>query len=94
MNYPNPFAGSTRFSFEHNQPGKELQVTITIFDAAGKRVKQIKKQVNSAGTRNCEIIWSGDSDSGAKLTKGHYIYQVIVVAGTEIVKNTQQLILF
>jgi hypothetical protein len=93
-NFPNPFVGTTRFSFEHNQPGKDLQVTINIFDAEGKRVKQIKQQVNTAGTRNCEIIWRGDTDLGAKLTKGHYIYQVIVVAGNEMVKNTQQLILF
>ncbi len=93
-NFPNPFSRSTSFAFEHNQPGTNLDVTIVIYDAAGKVVRQIKQTVNTGGTRNCQIIWNGDTQSGAKLTKGVYIYHVIVVAGSNKTENTQQLILF
>jgi flagellar hook assembly protein FlgD len=57
-------------------------------------VKRIKKLLNTAGTRNCQVIWNGDDQSGAKLAKGIYIYKVIVVAGGNKTENTQQLILF
>jgi hypothetical protein len=93
-NYPNPFVVSTTFAFEHNQPNTDLDVTINIYNVTGGLVKQIKKVLNTGGTRNCQINWLGDNQSGAKLTKGIYIYKVIVVAGGNQTENTQQLILF
>ncbi|MES2372487.1 MAG: type IX secretion system sortase PorU [Bacteroidota bacterium] len=93
-NFPNPFSVSTTFSFEHNQPDTELDVSILIYNEAGALVKRIKKLLKTAGTRNCEVIWNGDDQSGAKLAKGIYIYKVIVVAGGSKTENTQQLILF
>jgi hypothetical protein len=34
-NFPNPFSVSTTFSFEHNQPNTELDVTILVYNEAG-----------------------------------------------------------
>ncbi len=93
-NFPNPFNSTTTFAFEHNQPNTNLDVTIAIYDVSGRIVKQIRQQVNTGGTRNCQINWAGDTQSGAKLTKGVYIYHVIVVAGSNKTENTQQLIFF
>ncbi len=93
-NFPNPFNVTTTFAFEHNQPDTELDVTINIYNITGGLVKQIKQLVKTGGTRNCQINWNGDNQSGAKLTKGIYIYKVIVVAGDIQMENTQQLILF
>ncbi|MEO8174059.1 MAG: FlgD immunoglobulin-like domain containing protein, partial [Sediminibacterium sp.] len=93
-NYPNPFSVSTTIAFEHNQPNTELDVNIYIYNEAGALVKQIKKLLNTAGTRNCQVIWKGDDQSGAKLAKGIYIYKVIVVAGGNKTESAQQLILF
>jgi hypothetical protein len=93
-NFPNPFHVSTTFSFEHNQPNTELDVSILIYNEAGALVKRIKKILNTAGTRNCQVIWDGDDQSGAKLAKGIYIYKVIVVAGGNKTESTRQLILF
>ena len=93
-NFPNPFTVSTLFAFEHNQPNTDLDVTIQVFSASGALVKQIRQMVNTGGTRNCQINWSGDNQTGAKLTKGIYIYRVIVVAGSSKTESTQQLILF
>ena len=93
-NYPNPFSISTTFAFEHNQPNTDLDVTINVYTVNGGLVKQIKQVVNTGGTRNCQINWNGDNQSGAKLAKGIYIYKVIVVAGGSQTENAQQLILF
>ncbi len=93
-NYPNPFTVNTIFAFEHNQPNTDLDVTIDIFSTSGILMKQIKQKINTGGTRNCQINWYGDNQTGAKLTKGIYIYRVIVVAGGSKAENTQQLILF
>jgi len=57
-------------------------------------VKQIRQLVNTGGSRNCQINWKGDNQTGAKLAKGIYIYHVIVVAGGSKTESTQQLILF
>ncbi len=92
-NYPNPFTHSTTISFEHNQPDTDLDVTINIYTETGAWVKQIHRVLNTGGTRNCQIKWQGDDQSGAKLKKGIYIYKVIVVAGGSQVQNTQQLII-
>lgn len=93
-NFPNPFNVTTTFAFEHNQPATDLDVTINIYNNGGALVRQIKKVVNTGGTRNCQINWSGDSQSGAKLAKGVYIYKIIVVAGGAKTENAQQLIVF
>jgi len=93
-NFPNPFTVSTTFAFEHNQPSTDLDVTIHIYNSTGALIKEIRQVVNTGGTRNCQINWAGDNQSGAKLTKGIYIYRIIVVAGGSKTENTQQLILF
>jgi flagellar hook assembly protein FlgD len=94
MNYPNPFSVSTRFSFEHNQPNTDLDVTILIYNSQGGLVKNLHQKLNTGGTRNCQINWEGDNQSGAKLTKGIYLYKVIVVAGGSKAESSRQLILF
>ncbi len=93
-NFPNPFTTQTSFAFEHNQPGKDLDVTISIYDLGGRLVKEIRQKVNTGGTRNCQVNWQGDTQSGAKITKGVYIYRVIVAAGTSKSESSQQLICF
>ena len=71
-----------------------VQIKINIYNIAGGLVKEIKRVVNTGGTRNCQIIWNGDNQSGAKLAKGIYIYKVMVVVGGNQSEITQQLILF
>jgi hypothetical protein len=93
-NFPNPFNSFTTFAFEHNQPNTDLAITISIYTRTGALVKEIRKTVNTGGTRNCQLIWAGDNQAGAKLAKGIYIYRVIVVAGGSQTETTQQLILF
>lgn len=59
-NYPNPFNPRTRILFDVGQPG---QVTLTVYDLAGRRVRQLVNQPMIRGSH--AVIWEGD-DSGAR----------------------------
>lgn len=66
-NTPNPFTKSTEISF--NLPEKQ-KVTLTIFDAAGRRVCDLFSGEASKG-RNT-FTWDGMDKSGQPLTSGVY----------------------
>ncbi|HEX3024484.1 MAG TPA: type IX secretion system sortase PorU, partial [Chitinophagaceae bacterium] len=91
-NYPNPFSASTTFSFEHNQPGIDLNIVIDIFDLNGKRVDQIKRSINDAGNRIIGIEWNGRNEIGRKMMRGVYIYRIIVSSTNGVATATQKLI--
>jgi hypothetical protein len=76
FNYPNPVSDYTTFSFEHNQSGEDLDVIIEIYSIDGKRVTSIEKRFTANSYRNNEIEWDATDESGAKISKGVYIYKV------------------
>ncbi len=78
LNYPNPFTTRTSFWFDHNRPGEELQVNITIYTVTGKLVKTIRNTIISSGTRSNEVEWNGRDDYGSKIGRGVYIYRLTV----------------
>jgi hypothetical protein len=83
MNFPNPFTQSTTFSFEHNFPGQNIAVNLSIYTQNGKLVKQINKTVNTNGTRNVQITYDGTDASGSRIARNVYIYKIqISAAGT------------
>ncbi|MDD2793939.1 MAG: FlgD immunoglobulin-like domain containing protein, partial [Sediminibacterium sp.] len=92
-NFPNPFAGSTQFSVEHNQRNTNLFVEIFISDSQGRLVKHLSERVNSSGSRNVQLRWNGDTDSGRKLSRGTYFYRIIVSTTTQQVQHAGQLLL-
>ncbi len=93
MNFPNPFRDRTRFSFEHNQPGKELKLEIQIYDLSGRLIKRLAGPYQTSGTRNIQVEWDGRDESGRKIQKAVYIYQVIIQSGNQKSVNAGQLIL-
>lgn len=92
-NFPNPFAGSTQFSFEHNQPNTNLLVEIFIADSQGRLVKQLAERVNSSGSRTVQLRWNGDTGFGRKLSRGTYFYRIIVSTTTQQAQHAGQLLL-
>lgn len=90
-NFPNPFwalGRTTVFAFEHNQPNTDLEVNIEIVNAAGAAVKQIRRTVNTQGTRNIEIFWDGTTQQGRKCLPGIYYYQLkVFIAGNPALGN-------
>lgn len=93
MNFPNPFRDKTRFSFEHNQPDKELKLQVLIYDTRGRLIKRIAGPYQTGGTRNIQVEWDGRDESGRKIQKAVYIYQIIIQSGKEQSVHAGQLIL-
>ncbi|HCL05310.1 MAG TPA: hypothetical protein DHW64_04820 [Chitinophagaceae bacterium] len=93
MNFPNPFRDRTRFSFEHNQPDKTLKVQVQIYTADGRLIKRISGPFQTSGTRNIQVEWDGRDESGRKIQKAVYIYQIIIQSGDQRSVHTGQLIL-
>lgn len=91
-NYPNPFRSSTIFSFEHNQPGIDMNIVIDIFDLNGRWVDQIKRSINNAGNRVISIQWNGSNEIGRKMMRGVYFYRIIVSSTNGVASATQKLI--
>ena len=78
LNHPNPFTTQTRFWFEHNRPGEDLQVTLQVMTVTGRIVRQIRQTVRTTGNRSDEIGWDGRDDSGDRLGRGVYLYRLRV----------------
>ena len=74
---PNPFKEETYFSFDHNQIGNNMDVSIQIFDIMGRFVAEIKEQVAGTSTRTNPIRWDGRTNRGGKLSPGVYIYRIM-----------------
>ncbi len=67
--YPNPFTESVRLPFIINGTG---DVTLTIYDLAGRKVREMCYPGVTAGS--WEIGWDGYSSGGAPMSAGIYIY--------------------
>ncbi len=76
LNFPNPFTDRTRFQFDHELSGQQINVRIEIFDIQGKTVKLIEQEVFASGNRLSEVEWDGKGSDGTQLSKGVYIYRV------------------
>ena len=66
QNYPNPFNPSTKINFSLPQTG---QVVITLFDALGRKVKDIVNREFSIGNHSLNF-------NAANLTSGVYFYRL------------------
>jgi flagellar hook assembly protein FlgD len=76
LNFPNPFVDFTTFSFEHNQAGKNLEVSIDIISLTGTYMHNITQNLSFDGYRAVNITWDGRIEGGGQLNTGMYIYRV------------------
>jgi len=73
QNYPNPFNSSTAIVFTVPEAA---QVTVSVYDLAGKRVKTaIDKEVTSGEHR---IMWNGRNEQGRAVAGGVYLLKMTV----------------
>ncbi len=77
-NYPNPMSGYTRFVFEHNQAGQEMDVMIRIFTLSGRPVTRLEREGLITSGNLVQIPWDGFDDDGNRLAAGTYLYHVQV----------------
>ena len=81
LNYPNPFARSTTFFFDHNQASGEpdnMDVQVQIFTVAGHLVRTITATVSSTEAHQRSITWNGRDEYGDQLARGVYVYRLSV----------------
>jgi hypothetical protein len=70
-NYPNPFNPGTTISFSCPQPS---EVTLTIYDLQGQKVKQLIQAEMPAGPH--KSYWNGRDETGKVVATGIYFYQI------------------
>jgi len=94
LNFPNPFTENTSISFEHNNPGTDMDITIDIYNMAGKLMKTIKTREYNSGFRSKPVEWNGYDESGNKSRQGMYIYRIHVRSsdGREASKSGKMII--
>jgi hypothetical protein len=77
QNYPNPFNPVTSIDYNLSQDGR---VELAIFDLAGKKIRTLVRDVQSAGLKTIE--WDASNDFGQPVSAGLYIYQLKTSQGT------------
>lgn len=88
-NYPNPMSRNTRFIFEHNQPGNQLDISIRIYTLSGMPVTHLQEsQITSNSYANIE--WNGLDRDYDRLANGTYIYVLRVGTDTPEGKQTEE----
>ena len=82
LNYPNPFSNITRFNFEHNHTGEDLDVQVQIFTVAGRLVRTLRATVPGSDARQGNhLTWNGRDDYDDQLARGVYVYRLSVRVG-------------
>ncbi len=76
-NYPNPFASSTYFTFQHNL-SDPVNVKVKIYTIAGRLVRQIEEE--NVLEKFVKIFWDGRDEDGGLLANGTYLYKLIVAS--------------
>jgi len=83
LNYPNPFASETKFFFDHNHAGEDLDVQVQIFTVAGRLVRTLNATVPGADAHQRSINWNGRDDYDDQLARGVYVYRLSVRVRSE-----------
>lgn len=92
-NYPNPFKGTTTFSFDHNQAGEDLKVELCIYDNFGKKMFTVSKEIKEAPTVVQSSDWEELKYISNYLSPGLYFYELnISVEGLGSTKKNGKII--
>jgi flagellar hook assembly protein FlgD len=78
QNYPNPFNPSTTIAFTL---AAETHVEVTIYDAAGTRVRTLVDERRAGG--EYQVPWDGRTDRGGVAASGVYFYRLKTPGVTE-----------
>ncbi|HTY37500.1 MAG TPA: type IX secretion system sortase PorU [Bacteroidota bacterium] len=74
VNFPNPFARSTTFTFQRAS-ADPIDVEVKIYTVAGRLIQTI--DAPSVSDRFVQIPWDGRDRDGSELANGVYLYRVI-----------------
>ena len=88
LNYPNPFANTTTFHFDHNRNGEDLEIQVQIFTVSGKLVRTLQGSAFGSGSHVAAISWDGRDEYQDQLARGVYVYRVSVRARSATSSDT------
>jgi hypothetical protein len=74
FNYPNPFANTTTFTFQHNQL-VPVEVEVKVYTVAGRLIETL---TYSAFDMFVTVPWNGRDRDGDEIANGVYLYKIIV----------------
>ncbi len=83
QNFPNPFNPTTTLAFSIKDA---RHVTLTIYDVAGRRVRELVNERRERGAY--KVIWGGRNDNGAIVSSGTYFYKLKAGSFTDTKKMT------
>ncbi len=86
-NYPNPFTDFTKFTFEHNRAGEDLEIMVEIYSSTGMMVKKSNYSIQKSPGRIEGIGWNSLEENGANLPGGIYIFRLGVRSMVDGAKN-------
>ncbi len=92
--YPNPVAESTTFSFEHDREDEDLFVSLIVYSPRGEIVSKNEVLLENT-SRNVEIPWEAQTNSGELLKRGIYFSRIIIQSRLDgaIKEITQKLVI-
>jgi DNA-binding transcriptional regulator YhcF (GntR family) len=85
QSYPNPFNPETEISYTLTE---NSNVSVTIFNIQGQKVKRLVNEYQPAGTR--KVVWDGRDENGEGVASGIYFYRI--EAGSHTVTNRMVLL--
>jgi hypothetical protein len=78
LNYPNPFAATTTFHFDHNRNGEDLDVQIQIFTVTGKLIRTLATSIPASPAHVGTLSWDGRDEFNDQVARGVYLYRLHV----------------
>jgi|GEM_PF-1945676 len=88
FNYPNPFGAETWFTFVITGDAPPEQLTIRVYTAAGRKIREIKAEPGTLQVGFNRIYWDGRDAQGDEVANGYYLYQVQITGGGKTLTAT------
>jgi len=82
VNYPNPFAGETNFTFQAQGISPGAEVRIKIYTVTGREIRTLEGLSRPQPGFNF-YPWDGRDEDGDVLANGVYVYKVILKDGSQ-----------
>ncbi len=83
QNFPNPFNPTTTLAYSLKSASN---VTLTIFDVAGRRIRELVNERRERGAYR--VVWDGRNDQGMTVSSGVYFYKLVAGSFTDTKKMT------
>ncbi len=88
INYPNPFADETTFTFQYQSPNGIGEASIKIYTVYGRLIREIRDTARAGFNK---ITWDGRDEDGDLVANGVYLYKVVVDDGEKTLEKIEKL---